>query len=181
MFGVFKVDEDVQEKKKSPLTITEGRTEHCSPFSFVAGNYSLHRSCPLSSVFFCLFPSVLRGGSKLTGRGPAPRELAASWRGACFYQEVKYRPVRHPDRADSHSAKPEEFLPTIKGLFFHWRQACHRGGAAPAAGRTGRHSRYHLPLLCKIPAKSRALVESTHTFTPSHPFSLLPPLPTKVS
>lgn len=167
---------DVAEKNDPHLTATQN--EYVLLFSRPAVTVALFHPRFFSFFFWGgLFPSALRGGLRLTGRGPAPRELAAGWRGLFLSGGVKYRPVRHPDGADSHSGRAEEFLPAVKGLF-HWRQACHQGGAELAVSATGRHSRYHLPLPFKSPAKSGSLVKSaTPPWSPLPlPFSQSPPI-----
>lgn len=83
-----------------------------------------------------LILSCLERGWELTGRGPALLVNFASRRRALLLSGVKYPPVYHPVRADSHSAKPEASLQTITGLFSQGTKACHQGGVFPTL-RTG--------------------------------------------
>ena len=64
-----------------------------------------------------LFPSVWKKRLEVDWQRSCSLRVSGSLEGACFYQGWNTLPVHHPDRADNHSAKPEEFLPTIKGLF----------------------------------------------------------------
>lgn len=120
------------------------------------------------SFFFLVVSICFAGRFAVDGQRSCSHRVSCWLEGLVSIRGVKYRPVRHPDRADSHSCRAEEFLPAVKGVF-QWKQACHQGGAELAVSATGRHSRYRLPLPFTSPAKSGSLVKSAMP-----PWSALP-------
>lgn len=117
-------------------------------------------SCEIFFFLSLVVSICFAGRFAVDGQRSCSHRVSCWLEGLVSIRGAEYRPVCHPDGADSHSCRAVEFLPAVKGGS-QWKQACHQGGPERAVSATGRHSRYRLPLLFKSPAKSGSLVKST--------------------
>lgn len=119
-----------------------------------------------------LFPSVWKKRLEVDWQRSCSLRVSGSLEGACFYQGWNTLPVHHPDRADNHSAKPEEFLPTIKGLFIEGIQLWPVIRVGRSQLSAGQGILWYLPccflffIFSKFVVTSIALVKSTCSALP---------------
>lgn len=87
---------------------------------FSLGRPSLSHSF-IQDFFLSFFGGVVSicfaGRFAVDGQRSCSQRVSCWLEGLVSIRGVKYRPVRHPDGADSHSGRAEEFLPAVKGLF----------------------------------------------------------------
>lgn len=67
--------------------------------------------------FFLVVSICFAGRFAVDGQRSCSHRVSCWLEGLVSIRGVKYRPVRHPDGADSHSCRAEEFLPAVKGVF----------------------------------------------------------------
>lgn len=145
---------DVAEKKWRPSH--QNSEWKCASF-LSAGRHcrTLSSKIFFSFLFGGLFPSALRGGLRLTGRGPAPRELAAGWRGLFLSGGWNTGPSVTLTELTAIQAERRSSCQQSKGFFIEGRPVIREGRSslsAPLGDTPGTTS----------PCLSKALLNPAH-------------------